>query len=187
MSREIKFRAKDKDGCWRYGNLATGIYKGGWCPVIQEEYEDESLPIMESLKEYWIINNKTIGQYTGLNDKKGEEIYEGDILKQTNSFTTKIGVVIFKDGEYMIKVKTIHYDKTISYSYYNLKSKEDYNDGKCSFTMEVEYEVIGNVYDNNKSLNKDFINDNKNIKISNEGCVIKTLKDIVDETKDVIE
>ena len=82
MSREIKFRgiALDKYTTFTYGhyvfNKAQGIH------IIVDEYGD-----------MWNIKPNTVGQFTGLHDKNGKEIYEGDIVKSNwnNSARKYIG------------------------------------------------------------------------------------------------
>lgn len=66
MNREIKFRGKRIDnGEWVYGYLAD------------EDYINDINSIDLSSIE---VDRDTIGQFTGLFDKNGKEIYEGDIL-----------------------------------------------------------------------------------------------------------
>lgn len=69
MDREILFRAKFGND-WKYGYLSVEP-KG---LVIKEPYELNQSHI-------WHINPKTVGQYTGLTDKNGTKIFEGDIVK----------------------------------------------------------------------------------------------------------
>lgn len=67
MSREIKFRGKRIDnGEWVYGYLAD------------EDYINDIDSIDLSSIE---VNIDTVGQFTGLFDKNGKEIFEGDIIK----------------------------------------------------------------------------------------------------------
>jgi uncharacterized phage protein (TIGR01671 family) len=66
MKREIKFRAKSIDGYWVSGDLHLQCKH----PHIHTE-ERRSIP----------IDPTTIGQFIGLYDRNGNEIYEGDILK----------------------------------------------------------------------------------------------------------
>ena len=77
--RKILFRAKRPDGKWEMGYYFTK-------PIL----EFHSLILGES---QWAIDPDTLGQFTGLKDKNGTMVFEGDIVKLR---TGRICHVVYK-------------------------------------------------------------------------------------------
>lgn len=121
MSREIKFRAWD-EGSKRYGEVVEIEYNesreidGIWVWYnIHERYE----PIPGA--------NVTVEQYTGLKDKNGKEICEGDIL-QIDDHILGDFVVVWHNFGWKIK-------RSVGYESLSVHKSED-----CT--------VIGNIHEN---------------------------------------
>ncbi len=116
--REIKFRGMTKEGEWFYGTPIDG------CRFIYENPEIGAYPVIPT----------TVGQFTGLKDKNGKEIYEGDIFKSY--------LFICKNGKQTIE----YYDKTIS-------SDNFHHDCFCLKNIMDSFksvEIIGNIHEETK-------------------------------------
>ena len=134
-NREIKFRGMStKKRVWVYGIYDPYKYRIG-------SYLREFLQI----EPFWhYVDPKTVGQYTGLKDKNGKEVFEGDILK-TDKF---IGVIEYNDIVAALVVKIN--DSTDNYYHWSFL-----NEGDITRNSQLQYtERIGNIYENPELLDE---------------------------------
>ena len=132
--RDIRFRAIDYvNQNWVYGSYVV-INNG--IEVVECIWELNSTRATP-------INSSTLGEYTGLKDKNGVEIYEGDILKCFNGSQDKVGTVVH-----------VCYDDTYTGYYPFNRDEVGFN------TNSNSIEVIGNIYEH-KHLLEEYKNENK--------------------------
>ena len=125
---EIKFRGKRVDnGEWVCGYYVTYGWAGKQKPYIVPDYASD-LYAFE-------VDPETVGQYTGLKDKNGVEIYEGDILEEEPWYYFE---VVWDSEWAKFKLQW----KTKGYQY------PEWNRG-------IEMVVIGNIYENSDLLKED--------------------------------
>lgn len=120
--RELKFRAWYKSG-------KKMIYN------IQNEFEERIELGMDCFSDYLNKDDFVIEQYTGIKDKNGKEIYEGDIVSKHNSDTKGV-VKQVKDGQWAIYWDNVPDGYYVLFKYSNL----------C--------EVVGNIHENNELLER---------------------------------
>lgn len=140
--KEILYKAKREDnGEWVYGLPFSRIGGGLFHNMINAIRCDKSGNICSVIAE-------TVCEYTGLTDKLGNNIFEGDIvkIKDTMSFL-HIGEVIFHLNGFYIRYNPLKIKDFDSYS--NFCKEKEVNmgmDGRVN--VKYEYEIIGNIHDN---------------------------------------
>ena len=129
--REILFRGKRLDnGAWETGSLV----------IVRMDCHDAQYYIADKMTGYHTpVDHSTVGQYTGLKDKNGKRIFEGDVAKVLQGKDKDIAYVGFENGAFMLYPKTGNiYERTLWEYWYN----------------DWDVEVIGNITDNPELLEK---------------------------------
>lgn len=136
MNRPIKFRGKSIfDEGWLYGDLVHSSDMMRCAILVNDKNCYDECEVIPS----------TIGQFTGLYDNNGKEIYEGDILQSDKSDASLC--VVFWSTE----------KAAFSYRFYWGRIDDAHEIGKkssCEYTIgdwmkiEKDLTIIGNIYDN---------------------------------------
>ena len=165
--REILFRGKDlqEQNGWLYGyfyksDINKRERESGKATLIFTPDCDTFIYVPE-YHNSWMVKSETVGQYTGLTDKNGTRVFEGDVVKL---FDIAIGEIVYGCGTFGISCRQqIDYDYLASeiasitgcdntpmfcrndnfVSLWELYS--NYNEENSEISV---IEVIGNIYDN---------------------------------------
>ena len=119
--REILFRGKSAD-VWHYGNLIQTTNK------TYISTNGEAFPVQ--------VMPETVGQFTGLTDKNGKRIFEGDIIQSTETKETAVVQWFPEHSAFMVWCKS---SNEVGFLY------------ECTKSI---IEVIGNIHDNPDMLKK---------------------------------
>lgn len=128
--RDILFRGKRVDNDeWFFGD----VLHNSNCVKIRENETD-----IDYIARSYQVAPETVGQYTGLKDKNGTKIFEGDIAKGNSeyfAYSHPHGIIVYDSGEFLIA-----FDKALE-------------DVENLGAWANDIEVIGNIYDNPELLN----------------------------------
>ena len=126
--RIIKFRGKrQSNNEWVFGNLNVGLDNDYYILVYSETGYTK-----------YTVNPNTIGEFTGMLDKHGKEIYEGDIV-EVYDFTSVYA------SKYKGVVKMVDCTWVVEHEFYNSPS---YSKLVFDDFAKQKTEIIGNIYDN---------------------------------------
>lgn len=128
--RTIKFRGKSiLTDEWLYGDLVHSADNKRFGILVNDKGSYDECEVAP----------ETVGQFTGLYDKNGKEIYEGDILYWDDN--NRLYVVTFESGMFYASVKECNEG---FFGGFPLHQLTEYDYGKC--------EIVGNIHDNTELL-----------------------------------
>lgn len=139
--REILYRGKRVDnGEWVEGDL---LRSRGKCYIHEHIDPFDYLGELSGFIKMYEVAPETVSEFTGLTDKNGKKIFEGDIVKWTDEY--------FND----YKSEVIYHCDKYNYPAFDFE-KHDYECNGLQYAHEDCYlEVIGNIHDNPELLEED--------------------------------
>lgn len=163
--REILFRGKRVDnGEWVEGHLIW--YEDGRVRIIPSHTDIFCYEMDESIIQTVAhrIIPETVGQYTGLTDKNGTKIFDGDIIRYADYDEYRCYIEsldcaeenVSMDFGQMWTVDKVVYGIKIGYPAFDLNSHDFESNGlsELNESGQYYYEVIGNIHDNPEFLKK---------------------------------
>lgn len=134
MERKITFRGKRHNGMWVYGDLCMPANR--FVSIRENKYSYNGV----SYEEYEVIG-ETIGQFTGLKDMIGKDIYEGDIVSWPRD--NRLYLIKFQSGGFYASVEEFNKGIYGGFPLYALTECEE---------DELVCSVVGNIFDNKNLL-----------------------------------
>ena len=136
--REILFRGK---------RVEDGEWVEGYYYLIPETYdhftqEMHAITTVDCNNDFEVLP-ETVGQYTGLTDKNGTKIFEGDIVR------AKIAESTWNDVRKYTEVYVVTYHPKYCYFYLKREGNNLLFDGDWRYFVSIE-KVVGNIHDNPK-------------------------------------
>lgn len=140
IMRQIKFRGKDLNtGEWVYGFYSQGSF-------IDPINGEERVSHLIKGDALYDVDPETVGQFTGLLDLNGEEVYEGDIVMHDGNHELGMRIVVLYDQAFGIFTKGEYDDIRKGQNPW----LNDYALPTCMNEWSVDglLKVVGNIYDN---------------------------------------
>lgn len=154
MTREIKFRGKDiETDKWVDGDL---IQRMGYMPSIMFPYNSNGKVRYGECA----VKRETVGQFTGLHDKNGNEIYEGDIVDFISPFFRDLTYPSYPaapvDPRHHYQCVVVWNERDCGFGLVSLKEAllKPCEQQPVGITQISDSYLIGNIHDNPDLLNE---------------------------------